>query len=699
MNIHKREAIQFSINVFLIAVAGVLLYLDFSAPVSSTGKVIGSITFKREIAQRRYVGHSVWQPLHQDSPVYNMDTIQTGPRSLAVVHLNDGTKINLDEETIIVLRMGQGEMSIDFNSGSISVGRRKDTRRAELKIKAGASTVRMQDGALALSGKGDKDLSLDVSAGKVALEGKSGTRTLSSNQQAAIDSKGASIVAAALVPASPAPGAVFVTGTGGMPVVFTRRVLSNQAAVLQISRERSFAAPVYQQPIGERVTVTLSPARYYWRLRAAGGKATSSVRVLTLEQDSSPVPLTPVDGGRFSFVRSKPLINFSWETSRLAGGYVVEIARSTDMEKPQYSLPSRGSSIATSQLGSGTWYWRVRAKYGFSSGESVPPGPVRSFVIEQQRELTRPVLVYPQPGARVSALLFEDNKAVFSWRESEGAERYQLQIASDRNFRNLLVKGEATANYYSMNRSLPAGRYFWRVQALADQQEKTSPMASFTITAVQPLQATRPARGSVLVEENRELSVLFRWQDPNQGNRYQLELARDKGFGKQRTTRESGSPQCRVSTLDTGTWYWRVHLLGTEEKRLASSKLWSFTLLRKPGLPVLQVPEAGAAIDMTQRNNLVFRWEKVPGAVRYRWRLYRVVGGTLRLRHQVFTAVTVHVLNNLTLLDRGVFRWTVAALGQDARAGWSEPAQRGFRIRLKKLEQPQFITPGSDPGR
>jgi hypothetical protein len=45
----------------------------------------------------------MWEEIAQESPVYNYDAIRTLEYSSAVISLNDGTSIELDQNTMLVV--------------------------------------------------------------------------------------------------------------------------------------------------------------------------------------------------------------------------------------------------------------------------------------------------------------------------------------------------------------------------------------------------------------------------------------------------------------------------------------------------------------------------------------------------------------------------------------------------------------------
>src|SRR5713226_9303312 len=101
------------------------------------------------------------------------------------------------------------------------------------------------------------------------------------------------------------------------------------------------------------------------------------------------------------------------------------------------------------------------------------------------------------PGQLISAHLH--------WGARPGVFRYRLQLASDREFNDIIFDRVVSGNEYEVS-DLAPGRYFWRVAALSDNPlqfssagvidvsppiQKPNPRADLT-TPLQPVNARTP---------------------------------------------------------------------------------------------------------------------------------------------------------------------------------------------------------------
>jgi hypothetical protein len=107
-------------NFYLIPILLlVILFFDFRRRLDAGSREqIGTITFKEKTVQRKFTDRVVWESMENSFPLYNKDSIRTGELSDAEITLTDGTKLAMDENSLIVLNITKGEQEIDFAYGT-----------------------------------------------------------------------------------------------------------------------------------------------------------------------------------------------------------------------------------------------------------------------------------------------------------------------------------------------------------------------------------------------------------------------------------------------------------------------------------------------------------------------------------------------------------------------------------------------------
>jgi hypothetical protein len=122
----------------VLIVVSISLFQDLTGRSKSEGEVIGFITYRYRVAQRRAASRVVWEDAEQKDSVYNQDTIRTDEKSEALVTLRNGTMIELDPQSMVVLSMRNDAGEIKLAQGSVVL--RKPTSEDRLTFEQGGKT-------------------------------------------------------------------------------------------------------------------------------------------------------------------------------------------------------------------------------------------------------------------------------------------------------------------------------------------------------------------------------------------------------------------------------------------------------------------------------------------------------------------------------------------------------------------------------
>jgi hypothetical protein len=109
-----------------------------------------------------------------------------------------------------------------------------------------------------------------------------------------------------------------------------------------------------------------------------------------------------------------------------------------------------------------------------------------------------------------------------------------------------------------------------------------------------PLQMT-PANGAVIQYRELPQRVGLKWGAGTSGNRYHLQLARDRAFKEMVIDKELAEPQFQHGNLKQGTYYWRISRVdrGVEGTMSGASR---FQMLRNGNPPPLRVSFPAAPV-------------------------------------------------------------------------------------------------------
>ncbi len=168
----KSPVLDFFVVLFTLSVAGFFGYTFWkdlnSTATRSDKEKIAIITFKNRIAQRKFDDRVVWERIDKSTPLYNGDLIRTAELAEAVITFNDGSEVNVYENTMIqvyysdfaglqisvdngkleVETSDKGNVQLTFGDGSkVNAGAGSSFSTKSSAGGAGASTVAVRNGS------------------------------------------------------------------------------------------------------------------------------------------------------------------------------------------------------------------------------------------------------------------------------------------------------------------------------------------------------------------------------------------------------------------------------------------------------------------------------------------------------------------------------------------------------------------------
>ena len=131
---------------------------------------------KYNVALRKQNKQVFWEQADEKYAVYNLDTIRTQKDSSAFIELKDGTKLQIEEDSLIIIDYTDDSVTVDVAHGSLSAKKnKKDTSDSQLKIKSAEQTISLNDGELQIQKKlGQKKIEIAVNRGNVQLSSADG---------------------------------------------------------------------------------------------------------------------------------------------------------------------------------------------------------------------------------------------------------------------------------------------------------------------------------------------------------------------------------------------------------------------------------------------------------------------------------------------------------------------------------------------
>jgi len=670
------------------AVCSYYLYREFAAhEIKTGGEKIGTITFKKRSASRKFSESVMWEEVAQESPVYNYDAIRTLEYSSAVISLNDGTDIQLDQNTMLVVIMSREGVDINFDRGGVSAKRGEGGKKL-LTLNARDASIALDSGDISVNSS-EKGMDISLASGTAKVETAGGAVSISADQTATLKEGVVQTERKRLFTEYPPHNSYLLRTGRKVSLDFRWRSDPDGEVKIEIARNSSFNNPVKTfSSVSRSQVVELDQGDYYWRI--ISGSSRSFPARFTVITDNNPELIYPRPGESVVLNEGADILVFRWEKSKHASGYEVTVARDSAMKDTAVKLSSKINTISTTEIAPGTYYWRVKSLYpaGISAGEVV--SDTGSFTYRKmQFVLSKPVII--DPGIVTTAAPF-----TLYWKGVQGAERYTVEIASDSDFKNSVLIEETKNSFLRVDKKFGEGSYYWRIGAFRGTViSAKSDTASLVLSRPVDITLLSPQAGTILYR--RPEVINFTWRDPNQGDKYLVELSERNDFSRISMVLESDLNSVTGESPGAGHFFWRVVLKDKAGKIIAKSHISDFTIPAELRAPVLITPGNNEKIIPAVKNGVRFEWRKIHGATEYEVEVFQRIAGAEKTmiiysaRENFIEAV------NPSLYRPGIFSWVVRArqVKNGKITAFRESERSYFEVEsVELLPPPEVKQPG-----
>jgi hypothetical protein len=454
---------------------------------------------------------------------------------------------------------------------------------------------------------------------------------------------------------------------------------------IQVSTSDTFSSTVYSEPA---TTLTTSSATlvndgtYFWRVRAQGASTLygnySAWKQFTIAYDAEAIKQPELIAPGMGDELLPGPVNFSWGAVDNAIVYYLQVSQTSDFTTLLVNEPSLdATTYESSSFADGKYYWRVAA----SNGSGWIWSTTYAFAVATK--IGVPKLYSPKYGETLTT-----NKPSFSWSAVSGASAYEIWVASDEKFVNLIIKDRTKDTIYESGVAFPNGKYLWMVRAQAFNGEwgEWSKYYAFAVEyeagALDPPKPIAPEYGQKFVPGN----IDFLWTEVDGATGYSILIAADPLFEKVLAETKTKSPAYSMIFEKYAEYFWKVFAFNDTLKS-PWSKVFTFAV-GPIGSPTLYAP-VGEVVTTSQPE---FSWSKVEGAAGY---CIQISG------NDSFTSIIEQdkeVLSNkyqmINVLKDGTYYWRVMA--RDAAGNWSkwsEIAKFGVDAALPVPKPPVLSSP------
>ncbi len=331
-----------------------------AAPVRTDLTPLAAVRAASGEVKRRPAAMLGWQRLARDMGVFEGDAVFVPPGAAATLHFDDGTELDLDERSLVVVEVPkQGVRTLQLRQGSVS-GR---VGEVTLDIQTPNGTAQLGRSSEARVELAQGTLAVAVKKGSAAVAHQGSKTTLAQGQRASASQNG--VVAEKPWPVELGEPAANLTRvfSGAPPALsLTWSGAVSPGARVQVARDRFFAFLDRDVPaVGgtltlERPAVGVS----WWRVVDAQGGALSEARRFVFSEDVAPVTMLPRQGD-VVLAPEGGVVAFAWTPLVGVSKYRLELSPSQGFEPVTLTHDvTQAEARLPLALPEGTWFWRVR---------------------------------------------------------------------------------------------------------------------------------------------------------------------------------------------------------------------------------------------------------------------------------------------------------------------------------------------------
>lgn len=632
----KSPVLDAFVVVFCLSVAGFFSY-TFWKDLNSTARrydkeKIAVITFKNRIAQRKFDDRVVWERIDKATPLYNGDLVRTAELAEAVITFNDGSQVDIYENTMIQVYYSEYEgVQIGLGNGNLQL---EASEKGKIQLTLGDGSKISAGGGTSLSTKssaGSGASSVSVRSGSVLVTGSAGgTESVSSGETISVKNSGEIKKNSLTVVSIPPELRVLNVEGGEIPVKLEwNKINPDEAVVLQLSTKKDYSEIREEKVITSKndSLISLSKGTLYWRVFPQGKEEEAAEGKISVTEANPITLISPADSGNFNFRNRNPVLNFRWNGNDYAKNYLLKVSSTPDMQTPVVQMTTVNPFIQLDSLGSGQWWWQVIPYYELNSIGYAGPSKVSSFSIIKIDNIIPPLLTLPLQDAEI---YYKDTLAVnFSWK-SDIKANYELLVSADKDFKDIIARKMTAGQITRVSLAIPekdGQHYFWKVirnSSEPDDLTSESDIRTFSVYKYVslPTRLLYPPE-EYSIELSKLASTQFVWKPSDEAKNKPsiLQFSSSRDFTSIQTEKTVSATSFENALLPYGQWYWRV-ATEAEDGSLEYTQPRHINVLKELEAPGLTNVKENSEILVPKNGNTQFRWNPVQGADYYNVRVF-----------------------------------------------------------------------------
>ncbi len=656
-------------------------------------KSVGTISFKQRVTQRKFDDRVVWERISQGAKLYYGDTIRTADLAQAVIQLEDGTVIDLAENTMIQLLYDKsGALQISVDGGGIHVDSSLASSDVALKLDDGS--IVSVDAGTTLSAVSDSKngiRNVEVTGGSAVVTTESGhSASLSIGESVNIE-KGSEIQKNPITVLYP-PKNLKLLDIGGqkIPVRFSWSASGlgsedgGEVVTLQTSFEKDFSSRVDEIFVSEGNSTELTVNKsLYWRIFSESTKDRPVEGKILFDSIDVIHAITPASGEQFGYRNSLPKLNFRWNGNTYAEKYRFSVSATPDMNSPVLEFETTSTFVSIDSLSEGSYWWQVTPYYSLNGIGYAGASRISDFRIVKNALVQNPKLSLPADNAKFTRR--KNLSLNFGWKSEVKEAEFNIFIARDKDFTDIAFTSPVHENKFSHEFDasvLEEGLYFWKVvRAPLDSDDilLESDVRSFSVEKYIPEENRLlypPENFSTEEAMLQNLSFMWRLSDdykeisssnPKGSAVSLLQISKNKDFSSLEQEISVDSMSYFGLRLKTGSYWWRVGVKSQDGSVSGLTDARLLTVSANLAPPVIIAPLANDEIIVYGNKKISVKWNEVRDADSY---LLKVVSlDSLSGEKSVVYTSSLRSLSEQIALSEGKYEAQLFSVSDSSQLG------------------------------
>ncbi|UYL09698.1 hypothetical protein B9G69_003805 [Bdellovibrio sp. SKB1291214] len=456
-------------------------------PLAYVGKVVDDI-------QRRQATRLLWQLVNTGEPLYDGEAIRTSDRGEVRIQFTDSDRyLDLEPESLIVIKKTQGEIALDLMEGSLFVNAKAGAQEGDapgLVLNSANGKVDLSQASASLSKGSGNSVDVQVLEGKASVKSKDGKSTeLSTGSMGAVGASGVEFDKQKVKVSKPnLQKPVAMNADDLQPIPFEWSGFPTESQVsLYIGKNRRDMKPIATANMGDSSLMAELPfGKHYWKLVAKSplGETMGESAVYRMEVIAryAPTVVFPTADVEIPATTSPFDMTFKWQKSSDTRQMTLQV---WDDPKLSHSIATKSFTTEDSYtlpgLKDGTYYWRMTSY--FNDSEKPVLGKMQKFSVkytDMQKMAALPAATpppAPKPEVKPVAFTMAETqmtqyfvtspKADFSWgtENLQNVSSYRVRLHDEAQDASEVTPVEVKENKFSAPVPKP-GRYIASIEAM-----------------------------------------------------------------------------------------------------------------------------------------------------------------------------------------------------------------------------------------